>query len=87
MHDLSPLLSVIESIGESVLFIEWEPVKLYYDHLVKLFSYKPTVIVFPFGAGSTNIQLNVSISGKDGDGMTFHLSSLSYKALESLFYL
>jgi len=49
------------------LYVILEPVKLYYDHLVKLFSYKPSVIVFPFGAGSTNIQLNVSISGKNGD--------------------
>lgn len=49
------------------LYVILEPVKLYYDHLVKLFSYKPTVKVFPFGAGSTNIQLNISISGKDGD--------------------
>lgn len=57
----------IISMFHPMFYLVLEPVKLYYDHLVKMFSNENSVLVFQFGAGSRNTQLNVSIAGKDGD--------------------
>ncbi|XP_052058790.1 uncharacterized protein LOC127699094 [Mytilus californianus] len=78
--------SHIISLFKPKRYIILEPLKLYYDRLVKTFSSEHIVEVFQFGVGNKNVKLNMSIIGPNGEGSSvFNKQTTNKKTTIQLF--
>ncbi|XP_063425994.1 uncharacterized protein LOC134709776 [Mytilus trossulus] len=71
--------SHIISLFKPKRYIILEPLKQYYDHLVKTFSSEHMVEVYQFGVGKQNAKLDISISGPNGESSSVFIKQTANK--------